>query len=704
MDFQKKLKKKYSEAYLQEIFNERVTKILILETYRGSIFIELIDRDVPLVKDVIAKALLGEYDGMMFYNCNSYFIQMRKGIEEKETVEKIIRPYLKNERGTVGLINSKKNPSKALLDHLYVSLSEIPEIDGEYTIIGRVVKGLDVLNKIWDGNTVRRAYIEKGSVAKTPTIKKLSAIYWVGLAMIIVYALWLLSSNLEFLKEFQTETFGKVVFDTISKTNALIILGIGILLIIISLILSSIQIKMKLEETPTTKEKKEREEQIMEKITTKRVELTRELEGYKEKELVEKEKQLTSELKKEKPLPTQTISILAKPDEKETQKLKKELEDLKKQIEGEKKRLEDEKRRKEIEADVIKKQAGEERQRREKEMEELRKRNEEDKLKKEREMEELRKRAEEERKRAEELKKHGDEKEKLRMEIELRRMQEKQKQEEANLRKQHDEEERLRKIEEEKLKKQNEKEEGKRRIEEERLRKKQEEETKRRLAEEEKLRINMEEQKKKEEEKLRREQELESKRKQFEEEKIKRQQELEGLKKRTEEERKVKEKELGELRKRIEEEKRKREELRKTRTMPTPIEQPKPIPSLPAPIKKEILKETKIIPSKPVPQNDERRKMVEIMTKHKDIKKEMKNKNKEEIKKEVLPQIARKTETQLDVLYELLDKNKTLKLSYIMQTFNISKEEAVEWCNILVEHELAELKYPAFGDPILIKK
>ncbi|MEM2784951.1 MAG: hypothetical protein QXE93_02265, partial [Candidatus Pacearchaeota archaeon] len=100
----------------------------------------------------------------------------------------------------------------------------------------------------------------------------------------------------------------------------------------------------------------------------------------------------------------------------------------------------------------------------------------------------------------------------------------------------------------------------------------------------------------------------------------------------------------------------------------------------------------------------ERKKMIEIMKKPTDLKKEIKKKPKEEIKKEVLPKIAQRTETQLDVLYDLLEKHKSLKLSYITETFGISKEEAIEWCNILVEHGLAELKYPAFGEPILIKK
>ncbi|MEM2089652.1 MAG: peptidylprolyl isomerase [Candidatus Pacearchaeota archaeon] len=494
MDIQR-LKRKYSDSYLQEIFDERATKILILETYRGSIFIELFHKDVPLVKEIIAKALLGEFDGMIFYNCNPFFVQLRKKVEEKETADKIIRPYLKNLKGTVGLINSKKNPSKALLDHFYICLTEIPEIDGEYTIIGRVVKGLDVLNKIWDGNTVRKCYIEKGYITKPPAIRKLHVLYWVGVALMIFFAFWLLSSHLAILKDFQKEIFKQVITDRISKAEAIYFLMIGLVLIVFSLAVSSLQEKVKIGKPPEAMKKTEEEKEIMKKIEEKRIGLMKELEKYKEKELKEKEKEGEKA--------------------KEIEKLKKELEELKKKAEEEKARLEEK----------LKKELEEKLKEREKPEEEIGKRIEEEKKKKE-----LEKRKEEEKK----------------------------------------------KIEEEK-------------------------------------------------------------RKEFE---------------------------------RLQLEAKKKEEAEK----------------------------------KLMALDKERKKMIEIMKKPTDLKKEIKKKPKEEIKKEVLPKIAQRTETQLDVLYDLLEKHKSLKLSYITETFGISKEEAIEWCNILVEHGLAELKYPAFGEPILIKK
>ncbi|UCD21075.1 MAG: peptidylprolyl isomerase [archaeon] len=536
MDYQKKLKKKYGETYLREVFNERVTKILILETYRGTIFIELFHKDIPLIKDVISSVLLGELDGMVFYNCNPYFLQLRKSAEEKKMSDRILRPYLQNIKGTVGLVSSKRNAQKSLLDHFYICLSDVPEIDGEYTIIGKVVRGFDILTKVWNGNTIRRAYIEKGFVGKEPTIKRLGALYWVGLATILFYAFWLLSRNLVSLQNFQKSIFGSVFTETLSKGNAIFILIVGIILIIFALTVSGLSARVKVGETPTALKERDEEKKMLMKVREKRLKMM--------ETLRKKEKSKTPVFKKE----------VREEDKggKRLEKEKREIEELRKKLEREKKEFEERLRKQKVPSKA-----------------------------------ELR-----------ELSKGKEEKERLKKErLRLREIKAK--------------------------------------------RKAKEEEKKRR--EEEKIKIR--------EAKIR--------------EKKAREKAREDAKKKAEEERqKIKEAKIRE----------KKERIKKT-------------------VKEKNKEEQK-----------ERKKMVQVMEKHIDTKKEIKKKLKEEIKREVLPRIAQKTETQLDILYDLLEKYKTLKLDYIMKTFEISKEEAIEWCNILVENGLAELKYPAFGEPLLIKK
>ena len=212
IEFEKFLRKRYSEAYLNEIFNPNVSKALILETYRGDVVIELFHKDVSLVKEVIARALLGEYDGMTFHNCNPFFVQVRKNNSDIEGKPKQIVPYLKNLKGTVGCVNSKKKATNSLLEHLYICLKDVPEFDGKYTVIGKVVKGLDVLNKVWDGNTVKAVYIAKNYSKKQGVGNGLNFLFWIGLIFALFYFLRFFSDKMietQQRTKFQISTYRK---------------------------------------------------------------------------------------------------------------------------------------------------------------------------------------------------------------------------------------------------------------------------------------------------------------------------------------------------------------------------------------------------------------------------------------------------------------------------------------------------------------
>lgn len=56
-------------------------------------------------------------------------------------------------------------------------------------------------------------------------------------------------------------------------------------------------------------------------------------------------------------------------------------------------------------------------------------------------------------------------------------------------------------------------------------------------------------------------------------------------------------------------------------------------------------------------------------------------------------------ETELDRLYELLKVKERLSIDSISKAFVIEKEKALEWAQILEEHDLVKIEYPAFSDP-----
>ena len=57
-----------------------------------------------------------------------------------------------------------------------------------------------------------------------------------------------------------------------------------------------------------------------------------------------------------------------------------------------------------------------------------------------------------------------------------------------------------------------------------------------------------------------------------------------------------------------------------------------------------------------------------------------------------------KYETDIDKLYRVVEKYKSIKISEIKLVFNISSEKAEEWVKILEDHNLVISHYPAFGE------
>ena len=58
-----------------------------------------------------------------------------------------------------------------------------------------------------------------------------------------------------------------------------------------------------------------------------------------------------------------------------------------------------------------------------------------------------------------------------------------------------------------------------------------------------------------------------------------------------------------------------------------------------------------------------------------------------------------KYQTELDALYELIQRYGRIKLSAIVKFFGIDKKQAEDWAMMLQDSRLAELHYPAFGEP-----
>jgi hypothetical protein len=56
-------------------------------------------------------------------------------------------------------------------------------------------------------------------------------------------------------------------------------------------------------------------------------------------------------------------------------------------------------------------------------------------------------------------------------------------------------------------------------------------------------------------------------------------------------------------------------------------------------------------------------------------------------------------ETDFDILYNLIQSKGKLKISEVTKMFNIDRKKAEEWVQILEEHSLVKIYYPAMGEP-----
>jgi len=65
----------------------------------------------------------------------------------------------------------------------------------------------------------------------------------------------------------------------------------------------------------------------------------------------------------------------------------------------------------------------------------------------------------------------------------------------------------------------------------------------------------------------------------------------------------------------------------------------------------------------------------------------------------IIKQKKSKSETDLDVLYHLLQNKKTLNTRTISKVFKITNEKALEWAKILENHKLVTIDYPTFSIP-----
>ena len=142
-----------------------VSPHVYIETDHGTIQIELNVVDAPLTSDnFITLARQGFYDGLTFHRVvPNYVIQGGDPRGDSEggpgyTLRDELNetPYL---RGTVGMALDWEDTGGS---QFFITHSPQPHLDGRYTAFGRVVAGMDVVDRIEAGDVIRRVLVWDG--------------------------------------------------------------------------------------------------------------------------------------------------------------------------------------------------------------------------------------------------------------------------------------------------------------------------------------------------------------------------------------------------------------------------------------------------------------------------------------------------------------------------------------------------------------
>ena len=124
----------------------------ILETEKGDVIITFFEKEAPNHVENFKKLVESEfYNGKIFHRVIEDFV-IQTGKTEKKDLELIASEINKiHFRGAIGAArqDDKVNPEmKSDPTEFYITFRPKPELDGKYTIFGRVAKGMDVVEDI----------------------------------------------------------------------------------------------------------------------------------------------------------------------------------------------------------------------------------------------------------------------------------------------------------------------------------------------------------------------------------------------------------------------------------------------------------------------------------------------------------------------------------------------------------------------------
>ena len=147
------------------LVNPTVSPHVYIETERGTVQLELAVLDAPLTADnFVSLARDGYYDGLTFHRVmNNYVVQGGDPRSDSQggpgyTVRDELNqlPFL---RSTLGMALDWEDTGGS---QFFITHSPQPQLDGRYTVFGRVVEGMEVVDQLRPGDVIERVLVWDG--------------------------------------------------------------------------------------------------------------------------------------------------------------------------------------------------------------------------------------------------------------------------------------------------------------------------------------------------------------------------------------------------------------------------------------------------------------------------------------------------------------------------------------------------------------
>ena len=133
------------------------SKFITIETSKGKVLIETLPKIAPnhvkRIKELVKQKF---YDGIIFHRVIEGFMAQTGDGENRNGTGGSTKPDLKNEfgdtphlRGTVSMARTA-DPDSAN-SQFFICFAEAPHLDGQYTVFGQVVEGMEFVDKIKRG-------------------------------------------------------------------------------------------------------------------------------------------------------------------------------------------------------------------------------------------------------------------------------------------------------------------------------------------------------------------------------------------------------------------------------------------------------------------------------------------------------------------------------------------------------------------------